>query len=196
MITKPFSARLSNSMDAVSSYLPLRPEDESRLQSLIPEDEYTFLTIKNDLDAEYVKVTNQCGVLLVERGQGGTAPVKHPRGSCVFFENSVAVTEWLICNFDCCAGDCPCEPVTVAGVVIPPARVGVPWGGSVIFGGDLPMVVGASTSAPSWLTITAGPNYVVFEGTPPGEGTFVFSASATNCAGSAVATTPVTLTVA
>jgi len=182
MIIKPFSAFLSQHINADSGHLPLTEADENRLKALVPEGEEILLTLKDDLYYEYIRVTNTCDSLLVERGQSESVPRKFPRGTCVFFENSIAVTEWLICNFDCCAGDCPCEGVTTAGVVFPTGKTGVPYMATAVFKGSLPMTLGVS-GHPSWAVAETGANYIKLSGTPTGTGNYNVSISATNCSG-------------
>jgi len=182
MIIKPFSAFLSQPINADSGHLPLTEADENRLKALVPEGEEILLTLKDDLYYEYIRVTNTCDSLLVERGQSESIARKFPRGTCVFFENSIAVTEWLICNFDCCAGDCPCEGVTAAGVVFPAGKTGVPYMATAVFKGSLPMTLGVS-GHPSWAVAETGANYIKLSGTPTGTGNYNVSISATNCSG-------------
>lgn len=185
MIIKPFSAFLTRAIDADAGALPLSEADENRLKSLVPESEEILLTLKDDLHVEYVKITNTCDALLLERGLSGTVARKFPRGTCVFFENSIAVTQWLICNFNCCDGPCPCEEVEAAGVVFPEGQVNVPYTATAIFKGSLPMVLGVS-GHPSWSTAEMGANYIKISGTPTGAGTYAVNISATNCSGSAL----------
>jgi len=182
MIIKPFSAHLSKSIQADSGFLPLAEADENRLKALVPEDEEILLTLKDDLYIEYVKITNTCDALLMERGQSESIARKFPRGTCVFFENSIAVTQWLICNFNCCEGDCPCEGVTAAGVVFPTGKTGIPYMATAVFKGSLPMTIGVS-GHPSWSIAETGANYVKLSGTPTGGGDYIVNISATNCSG-------------
>lgn len=187
MIIKPFAAQINKAMTKESGRLPLKQDDENRLLLLIPEDDYMLLTISDGLYSEYLKVTNQCGVLLVERGQSGSEPHWFPNGSCVKFENSVAVTRWIMCNEDCCDGPCPCDLVEFAGKALPSGKVGVPWEGSFIFKGDTPMKVGVSDGLPSWVSAEAGANYVRLHGIPNTVGSWAFSVTATNCTGQGLA---------
>lgn len=185
MIIKPFSAFLTRAINPDSGALPLSVDDENRLKSLVPEGEEILLTLKDDLHVEYVKITNTCDSLLLERGLSVTAGCKFPRGTCVFFENSIAVTQWLICNFNCCDGPCPCEDVTSAGVVFPAGQVNIPYTATAVFKGGLPMTIGVS-GHPSWATADLGANYVKISGTPTGAGTYNVNISATNCSGNAL----------
>lgn len=189
MIIKPFYAALNDRLPKDGQYLPLGKADESRLLNIIPEtesledDNFMLLVLKDNMNEEHVKVRNRCGYLTIERGLDETEPAKFPPGTCVYFENTVAVTKWLICNYNCCDGPCPCVPATAAGFVLPNGQVGVAWEGVFIFSGDLPMECGVSV-LPAWMSAEIGPNYVKLKGTPSGEGTYPLSASATNCSGS------------
>jgi hypothetical protein len=117
---------------------------------------------------------------------GETEPRKFPRGSCLCFEVTLSVVREEICHYDCCAeGDCACQVVEAAGMVLPPATAGQPWEGSVIFKGDLPMVMGAG-ALPAWMQAETGPNYLRLYGTPSGIGVYSIAVAASNCAGSAV----------
>ena len=151
MILKPFSATLHDTIQPDTMYPPLTKADESRLLALLGEDEAIYLTIDDGVYKEWVLVRNECGFLIMERGVHGSEPRKFIKGSCLFFETSVPVIKWLICNHDCCEDeDCPCVPVKAAGMVLPPVRAGVPWKGSAVFTGDLPMSIGV-TGLPSWM---------------------------------------------
>lgn len=194
MVVIDFSALLNNVLTADAQYLPISNTDYSKLLALIPEDEFAYLTIKDNLNKEVIKVTNQCGTLLVERGQGATTAKKFPNKSCIFFEMSEPVIDWKICNLNCCEGDCPCEPVAVQGLTLPAAVVGRPWNGSAVFSGTLPITIAAS-GFPGWVTTEISANSLSFSGTPTGAGSFSVSVSGANCAGADVATRSGTLTV-
>lgn len=187
MILKPFSATLNSTLNKDSGYLPLSTEDTNRLLSILPEGDEMCLTLMDNLYVEWIRAENQCGVIVIERGIRGSEPRKFPRGTCVLFEMSLPLIEWLICNHDCCDGPCPCEPVESAGVIFPPITVDVPWEGTAIFKGDIPMVF-AVTGMPSWMVAEYGANYVKFSGTPTSDYDFTVSIAATNCSGSAITT--------
>lgn len=189
-----FTTSLSERLEKGVRVLPLFSKDEAALKALVPDGEYTFLTIRDLVGAEIVKVENTCDTLLVTRAQDGTSEKTFPKGSCVRFEMTPAVVKELICTHNCCEGECPCEPVKAAGFVLPAATKTLAWQGSAVFTGDLPMEL-AVTGAPSWVKMTLGPNFVAFEGTPPAAGTFVISVAATNCSGE-VAVQQGTLTIA
>lgn len=194
MIIKPFGATFRAVLEADSGYLPLSNDDNTKLLGLLPEGEEMLLTIQDNLYHEWVKAENQCGTIIITRGIDGSEPRKFPKGSCIFFETSVPVIKWLICNHNCCDGPCPCEPVDYAGAVIPAGVVGQPWEGSVLFTGDTPMTFGVD-NLPSWMTATNGANYVRLSGTPVAAGTFSLSVAAGNCDGAAVATHSIVVTI-
>lgn len=184
MLVSPvfFGASLIARMDAADRYLPISAADLARLTAELGEDDSAYLTLRDPVGAEIVKVTNTCGGLVVDRGQDGTAALNFPRGSCIRWEMTPAEVRELICTHDCCEGGCPCEPVAAAGFTLPAARVGVPWYGACVFTGDTPMEL-AVTGLPSWATVTVGANHVGVRGTPTGAGTFTVSVAATNCSG-------------
>jgi len=187
MILIPFSATLNDTLTKDSGFLPLRDNDRNRLLSIIPENDEMFLTIKDGLHTEWIRAENQCGTIVLTRGIAGSEARKFPRGSCVLFETSLPLIQWLICNYDCCVDmDCPCIEIENAGVVFPAARVNYPWEGSAIFKGDLPITFGI-TGMPSWMTAEQGANYVRLYGTPNGAGTYTISIAGTNCSGKYVA---------
>lgn len=189
MILSPISLVLNSILEADDKYLPLATPDLNKLLSHVPEGEDIYLTIKDDLYTEYIKAQNQCGTIVIERGIAGTTPRRFPRGSCVFFETSLPVVQWLICNYDCCATDCPCTTVQSAGGLMPQVEPGQPWRGTAVFTGDLPMNFGV-TGLPYWLRASSKSNTVILEGTAPAEytGPDVIAVTATNCNGQGVAT--------
>lgn len=177
-----FTASLTERLDKDARVLPLSHKDEAALKAQVPEGNYTLLTLRDPVGAEIVKVEHTCDALLVTRAQDGTTAKTFPKGSCIRFEMTPAVVKELICTHDCCEGNCPCVPVKAAGVVLPEATKNIPWHGSAVFSGDLPMAL-AVTGAPDWVTSSLGPNFVTLSGTPPAAGEFVISVAATNCSG-------------
>lgn len=185
-----FTARLCDRLEASEVHLPLSKAATADLLNHLPEaDDYAFLSLKGDVEYEVVKVRNEGGTLLIERGLEGTTAVLHHHGTCVVTVSPlvVAVIKDMICNYECCEGDCPCEGVAGAAWSIPDAYVDKAWEGSVVFSGDLPMTLGVA-NAPSWMKVEAVNNMLVLSGTPHIAGTFTFSVAATNCNGKYVAT--------
>ena len=193
MILKAMSFNLNSKLEASDIYLPLATADMAALKDLIPEGEETFLTLAWDMVKEYVKVKNVSGTILLERGIDSKA-VAFPKGSCLYFENSIPVTKWLICNYECCTGECPVDPVGSAGVLLPDAKVGYAWEGSFVFSGDLPMQFGV-TGMPDWMSASYAGNYVKLSGTPVAAGTFSVSVAASNDKGKNIAVAQGTVTV-
>ena len=177
MILKAMSFNLNSKLEASDIYLPLATADMAALKDLILEGEETFLTLAWDMVKEYVKVKNVSGTILLERGIDSNA-VAFPKGSCLYFENSIPVTKWLICNYECCTGECPVDPVGSAGVLLPDAKVGNAWEGSFVFSGDLPMSFGVS-NMPNWMRATYEGNHVKLSGTAVA-GTYTVSVAASN----------------
>lgn len=193
-----FSAYLTEKIAANETHLPLCDAARADLVNILGDDGYTFLTIKDDVNIETVKVRNDHGVLLLERrGLEGTKAVAHPENSCVLSVQPtvMAAVKDLICNYDCCADDCPCDPVTTAFYSEKPAtaKVGAQWAYAVSFNGTPPLQCGVS-AVPSGITAKSTGNTIVFSGTPAKAGTYSIAVSATNCAGK-VFTEIFTLTV-
>lgn len=181
MILKPVSAVLNGVLEKTDTYLPLSQADTNRLLALIPDADEMILTLQDNMYTEYVSVSNQCGTLLVTRGVD-SEPRKFPKGTCLFFETSLPVVKWLICNYNCCEdGDCDCVAAAVERSSFPTAVVGEPWEGRVLYEGSTPIKFQAL--APDWVETTVYERLVVFTGTPTARGTHSITVSATNCAG-------------
>lgn len=193
MILQAMSFNLNAKLEATDIYLPLATADMAALKALVPEGEETYLTLAWDMVKEYVKVKNESDTILLERGIDSKA-VAFPKGSCLYFENSIPVTKWLICNYECCAGDCPVDAVAFAGAVLPNGKAGNAWEGSFVFSGDLPIVFGI-TGMPDWMTATYAGNYVKLTGTPVAAGTYTLSVAASNDRGKNLAVGQGTVTV-
>lgn len=192
-----FAARLCDRLEASEVHLPLSKAATADLLTVLPnEDDYVFLSLRGDVEYEVVKVRNESGTLLLERGMEGTNAVLHHHGTCVSTVSPlvVAVIKDMICNYECCEGDCPCEGVVAGGWTIPDAYVDKPWEGGIVFAGDLPMTMGIS-NAPSWMKAKSVNNVLELSGTPHIAGTFTFSVAATNCNGKYVASQTLTVTV-
>lgn len=184
MILKPFSAYLNGVLNPEDVYLPLTPMDREKLWANLEADgDETILTLTDDLFREYVRVVNHQGTLVLTRGVD-SRPQKFPTGSCVYFENSIPVTKWLICNYECCKEDCPVLAPKASGVLLPDGKAGDHWEGSFIFSGDLPMEI-AVTNCPAWVEAVQVNNYLKLSGTAAA-GEFTISAAAANTAGLAV----------
>lgn len=178
MIMKPFSSYLSAKLDADATYIPLSPDENARLKSIVPAGESIILTIADDLHREYIEIKNDAGTLIAERGKDSDS-YTFPKGACIFFENSIPVTKWLICNYQCCDGDCPVDAIKSQGMVLPVGEVNNAWKGSAIFSGDLPMAI-AVTGLPSWCKAEQQGNYLYLSGTPTAAGTYHISVAGSN----------------
>lgn len=179
-----FRATLTAKLEQGALLLPISDADRLDLISQLGEDgNYTYLTIRaENIRSEIVKVTVQCGELVLTRGQDGTKDLAFPRGSCVLFTLTPAIVKDLICNYDCCEDEeCPCVEVTAAGATLPAGTVGASWSGVFVFTGDVPMAIVADV--PTWMTVVQSANYLTLSGTPPIAGTYNVAASATNCSG-------------
>lgn len=194
MILTPISLVLNDVLLVNDKYIPLTKQDMARLVEHIPDGEEMLLTIRDNLYTEWVRVENQCGTIILHRGHGGSVARKFPRGSCVFFEASVPVIKWLICNYDCCEHSCQCLPVELIRTVLPTAYVNELWFGILIFNGSEPINF-ALTGLPSWAGYTLSGNRIELEGTPAAAESATFSISATNCQGSIVDVTQHTILV-
>lgn len=182
LTTNPFDAQLAKPLYRGEHYLPLRQEALADLMLAIPDGDYTFLTIRDRVNEEIIRVEHVCGTFVINRAQDGTIDSTFPIGSCIMFRVTPAIVKELICTHNCCEGDCPCEPVASAGYTFPSARVGVAWAGTVVFIGDTPMEISVD-GLPSWASVSVGANYVSISGTPSGAGTFGVAVAATNCSG-------------
>lgn len=193
MILAPLSISLGDRLDKGDTYLPLTKADTAKITALLDDGEQMYLTITDELNKEYVLATNANGTIVLQRGIDSEATT-FPKGSCVYFENSVPVTKWLICNYECCSGDCPVEAVAAAGVVLPKGKVGNAYAGTAIFSGALPMAIGI-TGLPSWATATQVNSYVKISGVPTAAGTFTISISACNDNGKNIVVQQGTITI-
>lgn len=183
MILKPVSFVLNGVLEKNDTYLPLSQVDMNRLLAHVPDGEETILTIQDNLYTEWVHVYNDCGTVLLERGLGGSEPRKFPRGTCVFFEMSLPLVQWLICNYDCCEDDdCDCEAVTLESHTLPAGIVNQLWDGRMAFVGTLPINI--KITPPSWATAEVLNGEVFLTGTPDKAGIYQVGYSATNCRGS------------
>lgn len=194
MILKHFSANLSDTLAIDDKYLPLNQNATARLLALLNADgEEIYLTISDDVYKEHVLITLVSGTPVLTRGVDSD-PHKFPKGSCVFFELSLPVVKWLICNHQCCEDDCAPDPVVFAGAVFPPATINQAWEGTMIFKGDTPVAFGV-TGMPAWMTAEYAASYIRFYGTPTGTGSYTIAAAASNNRGSNTAVGQATVTV-
>lgn len=194
MLFKQFSTLLHGTLEATDTSLPLHTRDQAALLELIPRDEEMFLLLEDGTYKENIRAYNVDGYILIERGIDSVAR-KFPRGTCVRFDLTLPLVKWLICNYDCCEGDCPCDPVQISGTFLPDAKVGTPWSGFISFSGTLPMNL-SIVGAPAWVHITYGATAIQLTGTPTSAGSYTVAAAATNCNGASFAQQQIPLTVA
>lgn len=179
MITSPINFVLTDVMDVGDNFFPISAADDARLRAHIPEGEAIILTIRDNLYSEHVRVEHQCdGGFTVVRGVDSQAR-RFPKGSCVFFEITVPLVKWLICNYDCCQGDCNVTPVSIETENLPTAIMGQPWQARVRVSGTPPLNI-TSSGAPTWVSAVYDEDSVTFSGTPPSAGGFTLSVAATN----------------
>jgi hypothetical protein len=185
-----FASTLAAPLMAADTSISLANGAASQLVSQLGDDGYAFLYVHDATGAEVVKASVYGSALTLTRGE---TPRNFPKGACVDARVTYDGVKDLICNFECCAGDCPCEEVQAAGTALPVAHAGQAWEGMVVFSGAQPMAL-AVEGAPAWLAVTTGVNFVKLAGTPPAAANYVFSVGATNCNGK-VASQPVALNV-
>ena len=192
-----FSATLNNRLEATDQYLPLHRAAEADLKALLADpDDYIYMSLKSDTDMETVKVRNEHGTLIMERGVEGTTPTTMPFGTCVvsISPTVIAAIKDMVCNYQCCEGDCPVVQAQYSGHLLPPAFVGIDWNGIVAFAGDLPMNI-VLKGAPAWMRAVQRSNTLELSGRPDLAGTTVFSVAATNGNGTNLDTQSLSVTV-
>lgn len=193
-----FSASLNAKLEATDVYLPISDAAAADLKALLTEpDQYMYLTLKDDTNFETVKVRNERGTLMLERGIEGTTATTHPFGTCIVSVSPtvVALVKDLICNYECCNGPCPVTPPTLAGISMPmQCNVGVEWNAAVIFDGTAPMTIGIN-NAPAWVQATQVGSTLILKGVPDKAETVTFSVAATNGNGTNIVSQPVTVVV-
>lgn len=192
-----FEAFTTRAMAPTGNTLPLSAPVEADLKALLAEtDSYVYLAIKGCTSYEVVKAYMAAGSLVVDRGQAGTSGTSHAPGATVY---GMSPLVWqnikdLICQYDCCEGECVCNPVTVGGIAFPTASLNTAWTGFVVFEGDGPIVASVN-GQPSWMTVELEGHVLKLYGTPNATGTTAFSVSAANCGGKNVASQTVSITV-
>ena len=89
---------LTTSISASDTTLPLSYALANALETRLANDgDYTYLEITTSLGGyEIVKIINDAGNLIVERGAAGTSPINAPKGSCVGYAVNTAVITDLI----------------------------------------------------------------------------------------------------
>lgn len=188
MITTPIAFTLADIMEVDDKYFPLTQHDTVRLLEHLPDGEEIYLTIRDNLYTEYVRAENQCGTVIVHRGVDST-PRRFPRGSCVFFEASLPLIKWLICNHDCCEDtECPCTPVEIQRTVLPAAILNNPWEGRILLTGSHPIQTRV-TGLPTWMTAKQEGDRIILSGTPTTTTVADIAVAATNCSGTELDTT-------
>ena len=186
-ITEPFQAFLAAPLEATGVTLPLSASAHADLLKLLKEkDSYTYLSIKDNVNFETVKVYADGGYLLLDRGQAHTTPVKFSFGACVstLTPTAIAVIENVLKDM---VGECRqyYNPDAMGGQLgvafsdLPAGRVGQEWRGAIVLGGTLPIKI-TVTGVPSWVTVTHYENMVELVGKPTGAASTAFTLHAVN----------------
>lgn len=192
-----FEAFTTLAMTPTGNTVPLPSTAEADLRALLTTpDSYIYLAIKGCTSYEVVRAYVAAGALVIDRGQAGTVGAFHSPGSIVY---GMSPLVWqnikdLICQYDCCEGECVCNPVTVGGIAFPTASLNTAWAGFVVFDGDGPIVASVN-GQPSWMTVELEGHVLKLYGTPNATGTTAFSVSAANCGGQHVVSQTVSITV-
>lgn len=202
-VSEYFDASTTAKIPADAVNLPLSDGAMADLLNLLTDTEdYTYLALKSEQTYEVVKAHKVGSMIVLDRAQEGTRAVLHPMGTCVAAVSplTLAVMKEIACNYECCQGDCVCEPVSLVGVFGIPARIHslTELDGFVAFQGDGPITAGVD-GAPDWMTVTQIGNVVRLSGVVPqpdgpnrhNEAFVSFSVAATNCNGTSVASAPV-----
>ena len=196
MKIEQFSAFLTGVLEADEVTLQLSKEATADLMALLTKDgDFIYAGITGAMGYECVRIYRDSDALLVERACEGTTAVKHPYGArvCSVTPAAVAVMKELICTHKCCEdSECPCDPVKPAGFAGPALQLGVPWEGSVVFSGALPMSFGITGVVPAWLKMEYEGSVVKLSGTPDSYDDIHIIVSAANCGGTHVAAQQVT----
>ena len=198
LVTEYFSAFTPEKVEATDVYLPLSDSAKADLLALLDdESKYIFLSLKDEVNLETVKVKASGGLLIMERGLEGTEAVLHPLDTCVSSVSPtlIATMKDLICNYECCEGGCPVVAVRYSTATLPAANVGKSWSGTVEFTGSTPMTLNAA-NPPSWMNVTQSKTTLLLSGTPTTAGSVSVGVFGINGDGTNVATKELVINVA
>ena len=195
MILKPIGLTLNDTLEADDTYLPLSVTDNAKLLSYLNNNENSILTLEDNLNKEYIEVTNQCGTVVITKRGIDSEPTRFPKGSCLKFEVSIPVVKWMVCNYDCCSGECDCIAPELNYSSFPAGKVGQPYNGYVTLTGTKPMNF-SFTGKPTWMSVIQSGTRLDFTGTPNIATTNTISVSATNCMGQNIKSWQFTIQVA
>lgn len=111
-----YSQVLTSKLDKADIVLPVG--GDYLIEALPEAGDYTYLTIDDGVNIEVVRVYNDAGEILVQRGYGDSNPTSFPAGSCVSFKINGAWIADFVCSLpkECkpnplpseCGADC-CE---------------------------------------------------------------------------------------
>ncbi|ETD72778.1 hypothetical protein V757_02230 [Pelistega indica] len=95
-----FRTHLNSTLARFDKQLPI--DISPTLKESLKTANFTFMTIRNQVDTEVVKVYLFDNKVLIERGQDGTKATAFPKGSCVDADPTWAGIKELICSYECC----------------------------------------------------------------------------------------------
>lgn len=121
-----FRSALGKSLAANASRFTLFDDVSADLiVSRLGADGYSYLVISDNTRHEIVKVSVNNGMVFLDRGQSGTAPIPHPCGASVVFEwTAEGLADQIKQNTeDLCADPCA-DPDMPDAVKLPPCEAG------------------------------------------------------------------------
>lgn len=97
-----FTTKLTENMAYDTRYLPIPKGDYEFLLKNISSDDYSYLEIRDGNAIEYVKVTNICGKIVVDRGAEFTKINSFRCGTAVSFQLTMQGVKDMVCQMEDC----------------------------------------------------------------------------------------------
>jgi hypothetical protein len=165
-----FVATLDAPISAEDVTPPIRFDKAARICSTIGGGNHVYMTLECPGSYEIVKVSCQFGVVVMERGQDGTAAQPFPKGACLTYAWVGAAIGDMVDQALACPR--PCVPATIKSGGMPgKGVVGVPYEHRVVISGTAPFALG-EMSIPQWLIVELDAGELRFSGVPDAPGVY------------------------
>lgn len=97
-----FITTLTDNLSKKQRSLPIHEDKYEELLDYLDDGDYTFMRIQQGRAIEYVKVTNVCDKLVLDRGAEETTPLWFACGSSIEFALTKTGIERTICQMETC----------------------------------------------------------------------------------------------
>lgn len=165
-----FVANLEAPLGAEDVTPAIRFDKAARLCATIAPGNHTYLVLEAPGGFEIVRVSCQFGVVVMERGQDGTAPQPFPVGACLYWKLTGGAAADIADQVMSCPKPCVVASIKSGGN-LPAGTTGVPYEHRVVISGTPPFSLGQML-IPGWMVVELDAGEIRLSGVPDAPGLY------------------------